>query len=106
MPIHRMPDAEYADLLRLVLQEAYGLDVSGHLNQYAPSRIHWIREWSMVLGYVEITGLMFDPHSPSGFSLPQPVLSERGRAKLAEINRAHTAIPHHIWLPDAGGTQL
>ena len=106
MPVHRISDTEYTELLHLILREANGDRVLRRLGAYSPAHVHWIREWSMLLGYVELSGFMFDPDSPSGFSLPSPRLSETGRAKLAELDRgtalsvvSHQTGKHLMWVP-------
>ncbi len=105
MPLHQMSEADYMELLRLTLREANGEAVIDRLSQHPPARVRWIREWSMLLGYVELTALRFDPTSPTGLVLPVARLSESGRTKLAEINRAPTLATasqksgHLMWVP-------
>ena len=106
MPVHRLSDTEYTELLQLILREAKGDHVADLLAPYSASHAHWIREWSMLLGYVEISGFMFDPHSPTGFALPAPRLSESGHAKLEELQRTSAMAPlsqrsgnHLMWFP-------
>lgn len=107
MPVHRMSDARYTDLLRLVLQEAHGIYVADRLSDdYTLSQVSWLREWSMLIGYVELTAITFDPAAPSGFKLPSPHLTGLGHAKLAELDHLYSMLAppvkplsHLIWFP-------
>jgi hypothetical protein len=80
-----MSDADYSDLLRLVLLEADGVCVKKQMERHAPSHIHWMREWSMILGYIEMSGFGIGAALLGGLDLPAPKLTERGRVKLVQI---------------------
>ena len=82
-----MSDTEYEDLLRLILLEADGIRVEKQMELHAPKRIHWMREWSMILGYIELNGLSIGTSFPGGLDLPMPRLTERGRVKLIQIEQ-------------------
>ena len=106
MPVHRMSDAQYTDLLRLILQEAHGIYVADRLGDYTTSHVCWLREWSLLVGYVELTNITFDPAAPMGFTLPGPRLTELGLAKLAELDQIYSALAqpvkpntHLMWFP-------
>lgn len=109
MPVHRMSDARYTDLLRLVLQEAHGIYVADRLSEdYTPSQVCWLREWSMLVGFVELTSITFDPASPSGFKLPAARLTELGHTRLAQLDQLYSMLAppvkplsHLIWFPRA-----
>jgi|GEM_PF-3519745 len=109
MPVHILSDARYTDLLRLILQEAQGIYVEDRLSDYTQSQVCWIREWSMLVGYVELTGIRFDPASSTGLALPAPCLTELGHARLAEIDQLYSMLvppmkpaSHAMWYPGPG----
>jgi hypothetical protein len=83
-------DQDREEILRLVLTEASGGDVSGQLGRFPVSVRNTFRRVVEEAGLVRSGGTLLSDHGEAVFQQPLS-LTERGRRRLMELNQRRDA---------------